>query len=91
MSTEPSSLLARVDAPWTDEQVRDLNEFQACGYVHPFTCDGDHPDRTLVATPEGWKCRHCDYRQPWAWSFMTQGAPPISKGVVGLLPTRVNP
>ena len=59
-------------APWPPEFVDLLNAWQACGWTHPYTCpnrDAGHP-RTdwsgLVATPDGWICRECDYRQDWA-------------------------
>lgn len=25
-------------APWTPEEVRSLNDYQRCGWLHPFTC-----------------------------------------------------
>lgn len=71
---------AIVRAPWTDEQVAALNRWQKSGVVHPFTCgnrdkSGHGWDRevgdygVLEATPGGWVCRACGYRQPWAQSF----------------------
>ncbi|HEY1878440.1 MAG TPA: hypothetical protein VGG68_00760 [Caulobacteraceae bacterium] len=68
-------------APWTPEQVAALNEWQACGWVHEFTCGNDHPGTAtppLVATPEGWRCadERCAYRQTWAYAMMLDGAPP---------------
>lgn len=71
------------EAPWTKEQADRLNEFQACGHVHEFTCpnrgDGKHGDGNgaLVATEAGWICPHCDYTQLWAHEFMFYGAPPM--------------
>lgn len=51
-----------------------LNRYQHDGMMHPFTCptatSKKHPERTLVATPEGWICRFCSYRQDWAHDFM---------------------
>jgi len=76
--------------PWSDEQVAKLNEWQRCSRVHPFTCGGDRTDAAhkryaaehggdfgqLLATPDGWVCPVCDYRQAWAHDFMLKGAPP---------------
>jgi hypothetical protein len=67
-------------APWTQEQVKALSRYQQNKQVHPFTCgsgrrtDADHLDGegVLVATPDGWKCPYCDYRQDWAHEFMMQ-------------------
>ena len=62
---------------WTDDQAAKLNEFQASGHIHPFTCETAHPEgRDLVATRKGWICLHCDYTQSWAHDFMFKGAPP---------------
>lgn len=71
-------------APFTDEQVKNLNDFQAFGRFHPFTCGGNRSSEAhrayaevhggdlgqLVATNEGWRCPVCDYRQDWAHGFM---------------------
>lgn len=69
-------------APWTQEQVESLNDFQTSGAFHPFTCGqcrdtlgtGSWPEpineRLLVATQAGWTCPTCDYTQNWAWAFM---------------------
>jgi hypothetical protein len=67
---------ARGEDIWSDEQVAKLNEFQASGRMHPFTCETAHPEgRDLVATRKGWICPHCDYTQCWAHSYMFKGAP----------------
>lgn len=75
-------------APFTPEQVRNLNLMQACRHMHPFTCgnrgDGNH-DRhdndlgSLVATVRGWICVYCDYTQDWAHEFMAD--PEALKGM----------
>lgn len=65
-------------APWTDEEVRLLNEHQKNPMFHPFTCgsgrrtDKDHLDGegVLVATNEGWVCPFCDYKQDWCHQTM---------------------
>lgn len=69
-----------ITAPFTDEQVRLLNEWQQHSTMHPFTCrrrtetpHGYHDSRdfgVLVATRDGWVCRDCDYTQDWAHDFM---------------------
>lgn len=71
-------------APWTDEEVKSLNDYQASGYFHPFTCpnrgDDPHRDRDgedtgqLVADKEGFICRDCMYEQKWAWGWMADGS-----------------
>jgi len=66
-----------IKAPFTPEQVVALNRFQQCGRFHPFTCGGNRKDAAhldgegvLVATPEGWRCPYCDYKQDWAHDEM---------------------
>ena len=60
-----------IDAPFTDAQVRALNQFQFSEVMHPVTCphqgkaltqvaegeDRDvHSEVVLVATIDGWQC-----------------------------------
>jgi hypothetical protein len=65
-----------VAAPWTDEQVANLNRYQRAGVFHPFTCGrrDEHRDNpgVLVAETDGWHCpaAGCTYRQEWAHPFM---------------------
>jgi hypothetical protein len=60
-----------ITAPWTDDQVANLNAWQHAGNVHEFTCGGDHAgSRVLVARNDGWHCPGCDHRQNWAHDFM---------------------
>lgn len=76
-----------IKTPWTDEQVRALNEYQRKGQFHPMTCGGNRSDAAhkqyatehnepdlglLVATNDGWKCPVCDYTQNWTHHFQTQ-------------------
>lgn len=61
--------------PWGPDQVDSLNAYQAEAPMHPFTCinrgDDGHPfEGLLLATPSGWVCPDCDYRQDWAHAFM---------------------
>jgi hypothetical protein len=67
-----------IKAPWSAEQVDALNRFQRTPHIHPFTCPGHDGggDRDLVATRQGWICRHCDYRQDWAHDLMLDAPPP---------------
>jgi hypothetical protein len=63
-----------IRAPFTPEQIDALNRWQHNGRVHPFTCGTDSRHRVLVATPAGWVCEDCTYRQDWAHDFMVTGA-----------------
>lgn len=68
-----------IEPPWTDEQVRNLNAYQASGRFHPFTCGnrdtGHEPNDVLVADNLGWGCPKCSYRQTWAHEFMALEPP----------------
>jgi hypothetical protein len=58
-------------APWTDDQVRSLNDYQASGLFHPYTCGNCRED--LVAMRDGWTCS-CGYTQNWAhWYTANDG------------------
>lgn len=63
------------ETPWTQDQVESLNGYQERGMMHPFTCGSDEcraatGGAPLLATPSGWVCRHCTYRQYWAHPWM---------------------
>lgn len=58
-----------VEAPWTDDQVENLNRFQHDGRMHEFTCECRNK---LTATNDGWVCSECDYTQNWAAPMMTE-------------------
>lgn len=70
-------------APWTPEQVENLNDYQTSGQFHAYTCarrnDGTHKQRRgedlgqLVATEDGWTCKDCDYTQDWAHAQAADG------------------
>jgi len=67
-------MLDRANAPWTEDQVRSLNEFQASGCLHPFTGErGPNGEETvLIATNAGWAERvDGPVVQTWAHTFMT--------------------
>lgn len=66
-------------APFDEQQVRNLNDFQVSSYMHPFTCAGEGckdeiGDRPLRAAADGWHCTHCGYTQDWAHCFMADGS-----------------
>lgn len=72
----PEPLFRRVNeplplarAPWTDEQVASLVEFQRSGWFHEFTCGVC--GSTLQPRADGWHCWRDAYRQDWAHEFMT--------------------
>lgn len=76
----------RIITPWTEDQVRNLNEWQAQGHMHPFTCGnvwcmGRAGYKGLEATPDGWWCRWCTYRQEWAYAFMAMSENMVLWGV----------
>jgi hypothetical protein len=73
MTRRQSRVMVR--QPFTPEQVASLNEYQASGIWHPFTCRNRgqlHPN--LVADTNGWHCTKCDFKQDWAHPFMVDGS-----------------
>jgi hypothetical protein len=91
MPDQPNTAPAVILAPWTPEQVRNLNAFQSGGGMHPFTCGKDHGAQAvaLIARTDGWHCSAppCDYRQDWAHAFMadpTAWPKPFPRGVAVL-------
>lgn len=66
--------------PWDEETLKNLNDFQQSGFMHPFTCsiDSNHGLGYLWATPRGWVCTDltlkCEYTQNWAHTFMADGS-----------------
>lgn len=74
-------------APWSEEQVDAINDWQECDYVHPFTCPCDHPETedqsSLVATEAGLYCPEpsCEYEQSWVHAYM---ADPVIVGEIKL-------
>ena len=56
---------------FSDEEVKNLNDYQNAGVMHPFTCENGCG--VLIATNEGWHCPECGYRQYWAHDFMLSG------------------
>jgi hypothetical protein len=68
--------MSRVDAPFTEEQVKSLNGYQQFGQMHPFTCGNDSCHHvSLVATKDGWDCPQCHkHKQTWCHNFMADGS-----------------
>ena len=62
----------KLDAPFTPEQVKGLNEYQKSGRMHPFTCGTDDCRCDLIATEKEWVCPECDYTQDWAHDWMAE-------------------
>lgn len=58
----------KIKAPWTQEQVDALNNYQKSGMFHGYTCGGAHEvSQLLVSTINGWECPlNCGYSQDWA-------------------------
>ena len=73
----------RADTLWSLEVVNRLNRWQACDFVHSFTCPGDKacPKRNLTATVDGWICACGTYRQTWAHASMMEREPPMFRDV----------
>lgn len=62
-------------APWTPEQVKCLERWQSCTYVHPFTSESgpDGEQVNLIPTTEGWvKTIGGPVIQTWAHLFMVE-------------------
>lgn len=75
MIVAPHEKPDKIHAPWTDDQVMALNDWQNLGIfegiVHEYTCG--KCSKVLVATSDGWICstdsettEHCGYTQNWA-------------------------
>lgn len=61
-----------IKAPFTQDQVNNINEFQEAGVVHPFTCGND--GAILLAHCAGLECQYCDYTQDWVHEGMADGS-----------------
>lgn len=70
--------MATFKAPWTPEQVSNLNKWQHCGFTHSYTCggNGDTCRAVLEATPDGWICAYCDYTQDFCLEAQANNEPP---------------
>lgn len=67
--------MEKITTPFSEEQVKALNAYQETGVFHPFTCGIDSRHRDLVATPDGWICPDCFYKQNWAHKFIVESLP----------------
>lgn len=64
----------KVSAPWTDEQLARLQQYQETSCVHPFTCPCSG-ESVLIPEKDGWICpRGCGRKQTWAHTFMVDGS-----------------
>ena len=67
--------MSKVNAPFTPDQVKSLNEYQESGVMHPFTGNNDilpgMEEDILVAEEDGWHSLHDpEYFQDWAHHWM---------------------
>jgi hypothetical protein len=70
----------KVTAPFTDDQVSHINDYQQYGKFHPFTCcshegckrEEQKDNGALIATNEGLVCPCGKWKQDWVHSFMTE-------------------
>lgn len=61
-----------VHAPWLEDEVQSLNDYQNAGFVHPFTGPSGG---ILIATKDGWiEKPGGPIVQDWAHKFMTNGS-----------------
>lgn len=70
---------SKINAPFTAQQVVELNRYQKDGATHPLTCgrrrtDAEHLDGegVLEAYTGGMRCPYCDYTQTYAFAFMLE-------------------
>jgi hypothetical protein len=62
-------------APWTDEQVLALNEYQACGHMEPYVVkDHDGQVVRLVASRHGWVGPSGGVLMIWAHARIADGS-----------------
>lgn len=74
--------MAQTKAPFTEEQVQRLEQWQV-GAVHPFTCDGGpecgeggfYGANELKPTTAGWVCPCGKYTQDWCHDYMVLPEP----------------
>lgn len=63
--------MAIIRAPFIDEQVNNLNDYQKHGMFHEFKCICR---ATLVAENKGMVCPSCGKVQDWVHDFMADGS-----------------
>lgn len=74
--------MSKITAPFTDEQVEKLKEWQFNPKVHSFTCcspgiagcerSNGISEGDLIPRKEGWICPCGEYRQNWCYDFMVE-------------------
>lgn len=66
--------MEKITAPFTPDQVRNINAYQQRNDVHPFTCPNHHGESEVIleATSKGFACprKNCVYTQNWAHAMM---------------------
>lgn len=73
-----SPTVSIITAPFSPPQIYELHRWQTAGWVHPFTCGGEHdPQVVLMPVRKGWICpAGCGYTQDWAHAMMADGSLP---------------
>jgi hypothetical protein len=79
--------MARVHAPFSEQQIAALRRRQAAAWLIPYRCPADpaHGDGRLQITGDGLRCPDCDHLQDWAWSTDAAGDFPQNpiRGLIG--------
>lgn len=67
----------KIQAPFNENQIKNLERYQRLGYVHPFTCPQNSThisDGILLPTTNGMICIECGYIQNWVHDYMTSAS-----------------
>lgn len=74
----------KIEAPFTPEQVTNINNWQFAGVVHPFTCmspdiakcerRNEISQGILIAHAQGFVCPCGEYTQTWCHDYMADFA-----------------
>lgn len=67
------TVMNKITAPFTPEQVKNLRAWQESDYVHPFTCCNH---QTMTVEMDGFHCPKCGTVQTWCHDFMASGRLP---------------
>lgn len=59
-------------APFTQDQINHIDEYQHAGIVHELTCANGHG--ALVAEAAGLSCPQCEYTQDWVPDGVADGS-----------------
>lgn len=60
----------RYEAPWTQDEVHSIDEYQQDEDLHPLTCPDCAGNQALSAYLDGLKCKSCNYTQNWVYPWM---------------------